>query len=87
MTPTLDRQATVDYRAEVTVESIDHQDVTDKRYKMHFNDFDLARDWIRKTIRRYECNDKRIRLIAYRSWEDGPGGREMLGSYESKHTC
>jgi len=84
---TLERRATTFRRAPVTVETSDHTEVADTRYKLHFFDFEEARKWIQKILRRYESNDKRIRLIAWRGWENGPDGREVLGRYESKTTC
>lgn len=81
-----DREATTSRGAKVTVESTEHKEVTEKRYRMHFNSFEQAREWATKMVRRYECNQKRIRLIAHRRWDQGPDGREILGIYQSTTT-
>lgn len=80
------REATTCRGNQVTVESVGHTEVTDKRYRLTFFNFDMAREWANKLIRRYEANNRRIQLVVYREWEGGPDGRELLGKYETKDT-
>jgi hypothetical protein len=76
----------VNRQGDVTIESVGHTEVTDKRYRLTFPSFNLARQWAWQLITRYEKRHWRIQLVAYREWKEGPGGRELLGKYETKDT-
>lgn len=80
------RRRTTDPGNQVTVERTDSIQLSDKYYRLHFFNFEMAREWATRTVKRYEANGQRIHLVAYRDWPNGPDGREILGHYNSKDT-